>query len=488
MAPAMPAGPATGQLSACEHAYLSGSGHSFAKTVRKPRKSGWHGSCEDWGISTRNLDAHQNDMDRLPPQAVTGAAMDAVVPRRRAKLHVRAGATAALLAAFGAAAWHFMPHGLQVDAADVRVAGAAAGIFRDDIVVRASAQPLNSIMLDSVESGRVEEVLVEDGQTVDKGQLLFRLSNPLRNLALLERQAEQAQQISNLANLRVAQETSRSEHRRRLSDLEFALQQAEKQHARNGRLAQQGFVSAVALEESGDRLAQQRRTLDNERRRFETEEGVRQRGLQQMETAIGGFASGLQLVSATVDALAVRAPSAGMLTDFRLQVGQTVQPNQNIGRIDDPKRFKLSVQIDEFYLSRVTRGLAGAITQEGKRYPLKVSAVFPQIREGRFSAEMVFTDGQPAVISPGQSMDAHLTLGEPSRALLLPTGAFVNDTGGAWVFVVDKASGRAEKRAVRLGRRNHSQVEVLSGLAAGEQVVISSYGPFGKAEHLQINR
>lgn len=426
-------------------------------------------------------------MDRLPPQAVTGAAMDEVVPKPRSRLYVRAGAALALLAAFGAGAWHFMPHGLQVDGADVRVAQVATGVFRDDIIVRATAQPLNSIVLDSVESGRVEEVLVRDGDSVAKGQLLFRLSNPMRNLALLERQAEHAQQISNLANLRVAQEAGRSEHRRRLADLEFALLQAVKQHSRNTRLAQQGFISAVALEESADRLAQQRRTLDNERRSIETEESVRQRGLQQMETAIDGFQSGLQLVGATVDALNVRAPSDGVLTDFRLQVGQTVRPDQNIGRIDDPKHFKLSVQIDEFYLSRVTRGLEGSVTQEGKRYPLKVNTVFPQIREGRFTAEMVFTGAQPAVISPGQSLDAQLTLGQPAQALLLPVGPFVNDTGGTWAFVVD-GSGRAEKRAVRLGRRNNSHVEVLSGLSAGEQVLVSSYTPFGKAEQLQINR
>lgn len=414
--------------------------------------------------------------------------MDMVVTRSRSKLYLRIGATLLLLGAFGAGAWQLMPHGLQVESADLRVARAAQGVFRDDIVVRATAQPLNSIMLDSVESGRVEEVLVQDGENVKKGQLLFRLSNPMRNLALLERQAEHAQQISNLANLRVAQEAGRSEHRRRLADLEFALLQAVKQHNRNQRLAQQGFISAVALDESADRLAQQRRVLDNERRSIETEEQVRQRGLQQMETAIDGFQSGLHLVGATVDALNVRAPSDGVLTDFRLQVGQTVRPDQNIGRIDDPKRFKLAVQIDEFYLSRVTRGLEGSVNQDGKRYPLKVSTVFPQIRDGRFTAEMVFTEGQPEVISPGQSLDAQLTLGQPAKALLLPVGPFVNDTGGAWAFVVDKAGQRAEKRAVRLGRRNNSHVEVLSGLEPGEQVVVSSYTPFGKAEQLQINR
>jgi HlyD family secretion protein len=334
----------------------------------------------------------------------------------------------------------------------------------------------------------VEEVLVQDGQPVAKGQLLFRLSNPQRNLALLERQAEHAQQISNLATLKVAQEAGRSEHRRRFSELEFAVQQAEKQHARNSRLASQGFISSVALEESGDRLAQQRRALADERRSLDTEERVRRSGLQQMETAIDGLRSGLQLVNATVEALAVRAPADGVLTDFRLQVGQTVKPDQTIGRIDDPKRFKLRVEIDEFYLSRVTRGMAGSVSQDGKPYSLQVSAVFPQIREGRFTAEMVFTDGQPAVISPGQSMDAQLTLGASKRALLLPGGAFVNDTGGAWAFVLDAGAKRAGKRAIRLGRRNNSQVEVLSGLAAGERVIISSYAPFGKAEQLQVNQ
>ncbi|WP_229452034.1 efflux RND transporter periplasmic adaptor subunit [Massilia niastensis] len=427
-------------------------------------------------------------MDRIPPHAVTGAAMDAVVTGRRSGSFLRIGAALAALLAFGFAVWHFLPHGLQVASSDVRIARVERGVFRDDIVVRATAQPLNSIMLDSVESGRVEEVLVQDGQPVKKGQLLFRLSNPQRHLELLERQAEHAQQISNLATLRVAQEAGRSEHRRRFSDLEFAVRQAEKQHARNGRLAERGFISPVALEESADRLAQQRRALEDERRSIETEERVRQRGLQQMETAIGGLQSGLHLVNATVDALAVRAPSDGMLTDFRLQVGQTVRPDQNIGRIDDPKRFKLSVRIDEFYLSRVAVGLQGGVTQGERRHALKVSKVFPQIRDGRFTAEMVFADGQPGVLSPGQSLDAQLTLGQPVQALLLPNGAFVNDTGGAWAFVLAPGGERAEKRALRLGRRNNSQVEVLSGLARGEQVIISSYAPFAKAELLQLTR
>jgi HlyD family secretion protein len=427
-------------------------------------------------------------MDRIPPSAVTGAAMDTVVPKRRGKLLARIGVATAVTACLAWAGWQFVPHGLQVATRDVRLARVEQGVFRDDIVVRATAEPLNSIILDSVESGRVEEVFAKDGQAVKKGDLLFRLSNPQRNLELLARQTEYSQQIFNAANLRVAQEAVRTDHQRRRSDLEFALSQAEKQHARNKRLAAQGFISAVALEESADKLAQAKRALDEEKRAVATEEQVRGRALDQMDSALHGLQSGLKLVSATVDALAVRAPADGVLTDFRMLVGQTVRPDQHIGRIDDPQHFKLSAQVDEFYLSRLTVGRPGSVTQDGKTYALKVATVYPQIKEGRFTAEMVFLGAQPEVISPGQSMDTQLTLGDPAKAMLLPNGAFVNDTGGTWVFVLGRDGESVEKRAVRLGRRNNAQVEVLSGLAPGEQVIVSSYTPFGKAERLQLTK
>jgi len=425
-------------------------------------------------------------MDQIPPPAVTGAAMDVALPPRRGRRFLHIALSLAAIAAGAALLWQMLPRGLEVELRDVRIASAEAGVFRDEIVVRALAEPLDSVMLDAVESGRVEEVFARDGQLVKKGDLLFRLSNPQRNLELLARQAEHAQQISNLANLQVAQEAVRTDHQRRLSDLAFALEQSEKQHARNARLARDGFIAPAALEESQDKLVQARRALDQERRGATLEQAVRRRALDQMDQAIRGLASGLELVAATVDALAVRAPSDGVLTDFRLLVGQAVRQDQAIGRIDDPHRFKLGAQVDEFYLSRVSRGREGRLVQDGKTYPLRVGAVYPQIKEGRFLAELVFTQGQPDVISPGQGMDVRLTLGQSARALLLPNGAFVNDGGGAWAFVVAGDGSHAIKRDIRLGRRSSTQVEVLSGLAAGEKVVVSGYARFGKAERLRL--
>jgi HlyD family secretion protein len=428
-------------------------------------------------------------MDRLPPHLnSSGAAMDAPIARPRGKRLAIMGGAAVLAIALAALAWSLVPRGLQVAAQDVRIATVEQGVFRDDIVVRATAEPLNSVILDSVESGRVEEVFARDGALVKKGQLLFRLSNPQRNLELLARQAEHAQQISNLSNLRVAQEASQTDHRRRLSDLDFALAQAEKQHARNLKLSAQGFISSVALEESQDKVDQQRRAVKLEREATGTEVKVKRDALAQLENAIRELRSGLNLVNATVEALAVRAPVDGMLTGFRLQIGETVKTDQHIGRIDDPNRFKLAAQVDEFYLNRVAVGRHGAVKQGETSYPVTVSTIYPQIKEGRFTVEMVFAKGQPPVLSPGQSLDAQITLGEPAGAILLPNGAFVNDSGGTWVFVVAADGVNAARRPVRVGRRSNSQIEVLSGLAPGEKVIVSGYAAFGKADHLQLTR
>ena len=418
----------------------------------------------------------------------SGAAMDVVVPRKRGKAIAIGVAAALAVAAAGYAVWWWMPRGLQIDGADLRIGQAERGIFVDEIVVRASAEPLNSVILDSVESGRVEEVFAIDGALVKKGQLLFRISNPQRNLELLARQSEHAVSIFNLSNLRVAQEASASDHQRRREDLQFALEQARKQHERNVKLAAQGYISSVALEESADKLQQQRRLLAQEERASGTEEGVRRSAAQQLETAIDGLNSGLKLVSATVDALAVRAPVEGRLTNFRLQVGESISTGKNIGRIDDPARFKLSASVDEYYLSRMAVGRHGSVKQDERSFPVDIRAIYPQIKEGRFMVELVFTGGQPPVLNPGQSLDARITLGEPAKALLLPNGAFINDSGGAWVYVLDAGGRTAQRRALRVGRRNHSQLEVLDGLAAGDKVILSSYAAYGNSPRLQITQ
>ena len=462
----------------------------------------------------------------------TGAAMDRPLPKRHANYPLLAVGALAVLGCV-AAITQLAPRGLRVSASDIRVATVQRGMFRNDILVRSAAAPLHTVILDALESGRVEEVLVNDGALVAKGDLLFRLFNPQLRLDLVAREADRAQQISNVSNLRVTLETSQTEHQRRLLDLGYAMAQARRLQARNASLRDGGFISAATLEDSQDRLAQQQQALEDEKTRFAVEMRTKREGVRRMEEAIEQLDSGLRVVNDSIEALAVRAPIAGRLTDFRLQVGEIVQPEQHIGRIDDPSRFKLVAQVDEYYLGGLAVGKEGQVNFNGRDYPVEINRVFPQVTDGRFAIELLFTHEAPAGLSPGQSAETRIELGEAgvaqatkpqsglgeatagqatqaqsglgeagtgqsaqmqirlgegSSRLLLPNDAFLNDTGGTWVFVVAPDGRTAERRSIRVGRHNDSQVEVAAGLAPGERVIVSAYAPFGKAERLEIAR
>ncbi|HTD28634.1 MAG TPA: efflux RND transporter periplasmic adaptor subunit [Xanthomonadaceae bacterium] len=417
---------------------------------------------------------------------MSGASMDVVIPKKRGK-QIRAAVVATSFAAlFALGLWLWMPRGLQVEARSVTIATVARGTFEDAVTVRATAESLNSVILDSVESGRVEEVFAHDGTLVKKGDTLFRLSNPERLLELLKGQSDEAQQVSNGLTLRVDLETARTQHRQRTTDLEYAVQKAQRQYKRNQVLAAEKYISNSVLEDSADQLAYQTKLLNEEKLSAAAEIAAKSSAAAQMDQAIAVLQSGLKVASTTVEALTVRAPVAGRLTDFSLQVGETVKPDEHIGRIDDPAHFKLSALVDEFYVNRIHAGASGVVQLDGQSYSVRIGRVFLQIKAGQFEVELLFDGKQPSDLSPGQSVDANIIMGEPSQTLLLPSGTFFNDTGGAWVYVVDRDGETAKRRVIRVGRRGNSQIEILSGLSAGDRVIVSGYAEFGNSGRLQL--
>ena len=418
-------------------------------------------------------------------RAVTGSAMDTIVPRRNGRSVVLAALGVLFAIVIAIFAWQLIPRGLRVQANTVRTAKVQRGRFSNNIALRAVAASLNSVVLDAVDSGRVEEVVVKDGAIVKPGQILFRLSNPQRNLELLARESDYATQIANLANLQVGLESSKTARERRLMDLNFDVAQAEKQYLRDSRLAQQGFISSVELERSDDNLTQRRHLLTQEQA-AESELRIKRNAIRQMQSSTERLASGLRLLNAGVDALSVRAPVGGQITDFHLQVGETVQHGQNVGRIDDPAEFKMVARVDEFYLNALAVGQGGRASIHDAAYPIGISRIYPQIKDGQFQVDIVFVK-QPVNLSPGQSVDVELSLGASESALLLPVGTYVNESGAAGLFVLDPSGDGAQRRRIRMGRRNAMQVEILDGLQAGEQVIISGYAEFRDATRLQIS-
>ena len=160
---------------------------------------------------------------------------------------------------------------------------------------------------------------------------------------------------------------------------------------------------------------------------------------------------------------------------------------------DDSRLGRYTAEQVRVFLSKLTPSLGRVDLQQvataehnGSDLDLQVSKIYPQVNEGQFEVDMAFAE-QPEGLRRGQTLQTRLTLGDNTDATLIPNGAFYQETGGNWVFVVAPGGGEAVKRSVRLGRRNTKFIEVLDGLEPGERVITSPYTSFVGMDRLNLD-
>jgi HlyD family secretion protein len=422
-------------------------------------------------------------------EAVSGGAMDKVVVRKRIDKRILAAGAAAGLLLLVLLFWLFAPRSdsMSVTRDRLMIATVQSGTFEDFLPLRARVTPLLTVFLDAVEGGRVDQKLVEDGAQVVKGQLLLVLSNAELQLSTLEKQAEVEQQLNNMRSQELALTQTRNANLRDLNQAETDLAKARRQYDLYKPLADRGFVSMKSLNDTRDDLTYQTQRLGILKRSIAQTEALQTSQLQQLRAAAASLNTSMGVAQGSLSQLNIRAPVTGQLSGFDIQLGQSLQQGQRIGQIDSAGGNKLQADVDEFYLGRVSVGQTTSADIDGKTYRLKVAKVYPQVRNGQFEIDLLFIGPEPSSMQRGQTIQAKLTIGDSSKAVLIPNGAFFNDTGGNWVFVVDRGGKGASKRAVQLGRRNADFIEVLSGLKPGEQVITSSYSGLVDKDHLTFS-
>ncbi|HMI19058.1 MAG TPA: efflux RND transporter periplasmic adaptor subunit, partial [Sphingomonas sp.] len=346
--------------------------------------------------------------------------------------------------------------------------------------------PLLTVYLDAVEGGRIDKILVEDGAYVKKGQMLAVLTNADLQLATLRSQTDVAQQVYNLQLTELSLEQTRSANAQAVIQAENEFAKAKRQYDLQAPLAQRGFVAGKVFNDTKDDLVLAQRKLDEVRATKGAENRLQTTQLSQMRSTAQTLSGALGIARNNLDQLNLRAPVDGQLSAFAIQIGQSMSRGERIGQIDSPGHNKLRAQVDEFYLGHVQPGQIATVDYAGKTYKLKVARIYPQVKNGIFEADLWFLGDEPKGIQRGQTLQARLTFGDPAPARLLPNGAFYNDTGGQWVFVVAPDGRHAIKRQVRLGRRNEDYIEVLDGLDPGEKVITSPYTGFADKDRLDI--
>ena len=375
---------------------------------------------------------------------------------------------------------------LNVEKDKITVSSVTTGPFEDFIAVTGVVQPLKTIRLDAIEGGYVTQKLVEGGNTVKQGEVLLKLENQNLKLSFLQSETEANRLVNDLQNTRQRLQVERFTLRKTLADLESQIDQAKDSYDRQAKLYKDKVVSEedyLKAKRTYDRLAGQR-VIEIETQKYQEENAKMQ--IKQLEGTLQRTQKNVALWQQTLDNLVVKAPVSGQLSSIDVEVGSNINRGQNIGQIDDLNGFKMRVGVDEHYISRVFAGLKGSFEFNGKMHELEIKRVYPEVKSGRFEVDMTFVNGAPEGIKRGQSSPIQLELGKAAKATLIPVGGFFSDTGGNWVYVVDKSGKRAMKRPITLGRKNPEFYEVLTGLQPGEQVITSSYENFGDNEVLEF--
>ncbi|HVI48326.1 MAG TPA: efflux RND transporter periplasmic adaptor subunit [Chitinophaga sp.] len=373
---------------------------------------------------------------------------------------------------------------LNVEKDKITISAVKKGTFDVYIAVTAVVMPLKTIRLDAIEGGYVSRKYLEGGSMVKAGDSILKLDNQHMQMQFVTQETEIYRLQNDLQNTRLKIRQDRFSMQQAIYDYDAKIAAAQDLYDRNKQLVDEKIVSRQEFNKNKIELEGlvKQRNIQLESQRYQEENAKMQ--ISQLEGTLARTQRNLTLMKENLNSLIVRAPVSGQLSSIDVEVGSSIQAGQNIGQIDDLNGFKLRADIDEHYVSQVFAGLKATFEFDGKSYEMVVTKVYPEVKNGRFQADMNFEKTTPEGIRRGQSSPIRLVLGKSAEALLLPLGGFFSDTGGNWVYVVDRGGKKAIKRNITLGRKNPLYFEVLDGLQPGDQVITSSYENFGNKDVL----
>lgn len=377
---------------------------------------------------------------------------------------------------------------LNVDMERITISEVKKGTYKDFIPVNGVVQPVSTIYLDAVEGGRVEEKYVEDGTVMKKGQPILRLSNTDLELSLVNQETSVFNLLTQMQISRNAAQQNTVGKLTQFTDADNAFNEAERVYKLDKRLFEQKAIGSQEFKQAENNYNYQLQKKKLADKVLKQDSASTRLELSQAKQSYERTQNALQVMRKKVGDLIVRSPVDGQLTSLDVEIGQSKNKGERLGQIDVLSGFKVIVDIDQHYISRVFTDLIGDYVLPEKTYKLRIKKVYTQVTNGRFQVDMVFINGVPPGLRRGQTLQIGLALSDDTQAILVPKGGFFQQTGGNWIFKVSENGSMAYKTDIQLGRQNPDYYEVLSGLKPGDKVVTSSYENYGTMQELVLKK
>ena len=376
------------------------------------------------------------------------------------------------------------PRKLRVESDNIQIAEVRNGKFLEYVDVEGLVQPILTIKVNTREAGSVERIVTEEGSMMKKGDTILVLTNPDLLREIEDQRDEWENQRYSYKEREIEMEQKSLTLKQQALQTQYEMSRLQKSFGLEKEEYKMGIKSKAQLEVSEDEYNYnlKKTALQMESLKHDSAMTVVRKDLLRNELERGQkkFLRSMD----RLEGLIVRAPIAGQLSYVNATPGQQVSSNSNIAEIKVLDQFKIHTQLSEYYIDRITTGLPATVNYQGKKYPLKITKVVPEVKDRMFDVDLVFTGEMPENVRVGKSFRVQIELGQPEDALVMPRGNFYQATGGQWIYKVNASKDKAVRVPLTIGRQNPQQYEITEGLQAGDLVIVTGYDTFGEAEEL----
>lgn len=373
---------------------------------------------------------------------------------------------------------------LRIETDNIQIAEVKNDKFMEYVDVEGLVQPILTIKINTREAGSVERIIGEEGTMMEKGDSILVLSNPDLLRSIEDQRDEWEKQRITYKEKEIEMEQKSLTLKQQTLQTQYEMNRLTKSFALDKEEYKMGIKSKAQLEVSEDEYNYklQNSALQMESLRHDSAVTLIRKDLlkNDLEREQKKFTRSLE----RMNNLVVTAPIAGQLSFVKVTPGQQVASGESIAEIKVLDQYKIHTSLSEYYIDRITTGLPATINYQGKRYPLKITKVVPEVKDRMFDVDLIFTGEMPDNVRVGKSFRVQIELGQPEQAIVIPRGNFYQVTGGQWVYKVNASKTKAIKVPLTIGRQNPQQYEITEGLQPGELVVVTGYDTFGDAEEL----
>lgn len=376
------------------------------------------------------------------------------------------------------------PRRLRINAEHIQIEEVKQADFMEYVDVEGIVHPILTIIVNTREAGNVDQIIGEEGSLLKKGDTILTLTNPNLMREIEDQQDEWEKQRISYQEKALEMEQKSLTLKQQTLEAEYELNKIRKSFSLEKEEYAMGIRSKAQLEVSEDEYRYKTESTRLKLKSLQSDSSMTVIRKELLQNDRDREEKKLIRSRQRIEDLVVRSPIDGQLSFVKVTPGQQVAAGENIAEVKVMDQFKIHTSLSEYYIDRVTTGLPAAITYQGKRYPLKISKVIPEVKDRLFEVDLVFTGEMPENVRLGKSFRVQIELGQPEQALVVPRGNFYQQTGGQWIYKVNADKTRAVKVPVTIGRQNPRQYEITEGLQPGDLIIVSGYDTFGDAEEL----